>query len=843
MGVPGLWDILSPCKQPTNLARHAYEALSSNSNGFRGLRAGIDASIWFVQAGTNMDGSNPEFRNLFLRCNVLLHLGILPVFVFDGPKRPKIKRNKRVVGHSHPFERWIEQCAEAFGFETRKAPGEAEAELAEMNRRGEIDVVFTSDGDTLLFGAASVVKDWSKAISTKDAAQPFSPDFYHASTIFRTLNLTDVRIAFLATLSGGDYDTSGVVGVGPKLSKPLATEFGFAERLEAISQRGSDIGELARLREDVKAELATNKSGKLGRRNAVVAAKFRDDWPAMAVWDYYRHPVTSYNTPGWEAAPPKWQKEPELKHIVRLMIEYLTDWPRIRILGFLRSRVWKGLVLRRIRRLLLDGEEIPFERKNKEKRAKKRDGYQLEDPRLQADLDLFLDTVSACRGAMGKSGNAFDFLGIDLERTKPITGDLLEYRTGIDVSEYARVAGRYLNKHYPPERAEHDFERPIPDNEDGEPASPSKKRNVIFEDPFVPIDEYLPRIILAEVCPELVDAKEEEEEEKRHAKEDKEREKELKRREREEKKANSVGGTKGTGARRKKTANLVVPTTSDGEGEHRVERPRAKRKQKSSDLVIPTASDAEGEQYREKRHPIKQKRHRTPTLDPLQEEEDVQQQLQHGGAGPSRERLGNLNPLANRYGDLGPSNSNPFANASSSHLTPVRPIDLTSSPQQDQAGFPSPSQKENAAKKTSKKRSHAIDPLSDLNDPSNFHAPFTASSSQLHLAGPIDLTSSPPKKQVNDFFTSSKPNAAPRRPKKTTKKLDYVEISSDIEPAEEEIRKSPKRSKAHTSPRSRPGKHKEESEDEELPDFGGKPTRPPEKVYRTKNVVVSLDSD
>jgi hypothetical protein len=66
--------------------------------GFRGLRIGIDASIWFYHATYGREGENPELRTLFFRCSRLLGIPLLPLFVFDGPKRPSMKRNKKISG-------------------------------------------------------------------------------------------------------------------------------------------------------------------------------------------------------------------------------------------------------------------------------------------------------------------------------------------------------------------------------------------------------------------------------------------------------------------------------------------------------------------------------------------------------------------------------------------------------------------------------------------------------------------------------------------------------------------------------------------------------------------------
>ena len=41
---------------------------------------------------------------------------------------------------------------------TRQAPGEAEAELASLNRIGVIDAIISDDVDTFLFGATMIIR-------------------------------------------------------------------------------------------------------------------------------------------------------------------------------------------------------------------------------------------------------------------------------------------------------------------------------------------------------------------------------------------------------------------------------------------------------------------------------------------------------------------------------------------------------------------------------------------------------------------------------------------------------------------------------------------------------------
>ena len=111
---------------------------------------------------------------LFFHCAKLVSAPFLPLFVFDGPKRPKVKHGKRISRKKHWLVDGMKEIVEAFGFEWRmvcspylfvilcsadslQAPGEAEAELAHLNKTGVIDAVLSDDVDSFLFGATTVI--------------------------------------------------------------------------------------------------------------------------------------------------------------------------------------------------------------------------------------------------------------------------------------------------------------------------------------------------------------------------------------------------------------------------------------------------------------------------------------------------------------------------------------------------------------------------------------------------------------------------------------------------------------------------------------------------------------
>lgn len=110
--------LLRPAGERRSLANLAVvDGFERNAECVRGLRIGIDASIWFYHAAYGREGENPELRTLFFRCSRLLSIPLLPLFVFDGPKRPSMKRNKKISGKAHWLTDGMKNIIEAFGFE------------------------------------------------------------------------------------------------------------------------------------------------------------------------------------------------------------------------------------------------------------------------------------------------------------------------------------------------------------------------------------------------------------------------------------------------------------------------------------------------------------------------------------------------------------------------------------------------------------------------------------------------------------------------------------------------------------------------------------------------------
>jgi Holliday junction resolvase YEN1 len=85
-------------------------------------------SIWIGQAQAIFNsrelraqaGENPELRVLYFRLARLLKLPVTAVFVFDGPKRPAVKRGKQVRPKPHWLTHGLEALVTAFGFHSHQ---------------------------------------------------------------------------------------------------------------------------------------------------------------------------------------------------------------------------------------------------------------------------------------------------------------------------------------------------------------------------------------------------------------------------------------------------------------------------------------------------------------------------------------------------------------------------------------------------------------------------------------------------------------------------------------------------------------------------------------------------
>lgn len=290
---------------------------------------------------------------------------------------------------------------ELLGMEWRTAVGEAEAELAAMNERGEIDAVISDDVDTLLFGARLVIRNESKSLSqalskasaarkaaasstdsprkqptsslplssqpSSSATSPNSSSAHEpvpaesdralltwsSEDVLSKTGLARHHMILIALMSGGDY-SSGIDRVGPLTARRLA-KIGFAERLlDGIKRLSHDPTAheqfMNEWREDVAEVLTKNPDGVLERKAPALAKKILDsDFPNLKVVKNYVEPKVSKR--GSQRAP-TWDNDIDVEGLIAF-VTTMFEWGNEQIQSSFRMTLWLGIFMRRVRRTAL----------------------------------------------------------------------------------------------------------------------------------------------------------------------------------------------------------------------------------------------------------------------------------------------------------------------------------------------------------------------------------------------------------------------------------------------------------------------------------------------------------
>ncbi|KAJ4858359.1 XPG i-region domain-containing protein [Trichoderma breve] len=238
MGIKGIYRELGPGKR-ISLSKLASDSFVEHN---RPYRLAIDIAIWQFQNQAARGGTNPAIRTLFYRLVRLLGTPIQPIFVFDGPNKPK--------------------------FKLHDAPGEAEAECAFLQKNGIVDAVLSEDVDTIMFGCTRTLRNWS---AEGKNGKPTHVSMYDVNDLnMANLGLDREGMVLVALMSGGDYIPEGVPGCGPKVA--------YTEGLR-------------QWKKSLTHELRTNASKYFRTRHK--ALDIPEDFPNVEVLRYYTHPVVS----------------------------------------------------------------------------------------------------------------------------------------------------------------------------------------------------------------------------------------------------------------------------------------------------------------------------------------------------------------------------------------------------------------------------------------------------------------------------------------------------------------------------------------------------------------------
>lgn len=192
-----------------------------------------------------------HLTGLFNRTVKLMQKQISPVFVFDG-RPPELKKEEkerraelkqkaekkyRIAVEKKDVEEMkkyasrtarltremVDEAKElvgALGLPVVQAPSEGEAQAAHIVRKGGAYAVASQDADSLLFGAARLVRNLAitgrKKKAGKIGYETVRPEIVELQDVLNALSIDNDQLIALAMLIGTDYNLGGARGIGPK---------------------------------------------------------------------------------------------------------------------------------------------------------------------------------------------------------------------------------------------------------------------------------------------------------------------------------------------------------------------------------------------------------------------------------------------------------------------------------------------------------------------------------------------------------------------------------------------------------------------------------------------------
>lgn len=210
----------------------------------------------------NKDGDiTSHLSGLFYRNIALLEAGIKPVYVFDGKppelKAAEIERRKEAKRIAQgKFEKAKEEgdeeqmrkyggrfvkltdkiieesklLLEALGIPVVQAPGEGEAEAADLSRSGRVWAAASQDYDSLLYAAPYLVRNLTLARKRKTSAGIYvdvNLELIEFQDVLNKLQIDRDQLICLAILVGTDYNPGGVKGLGQKKALDLVQKYKY----------------------------------------------------------------------------------------------------------------------------------------------------------------------------------------------------------------------------------------------------------------------------------------------------------------------------------------------------------------------------------------------------------------------------------------------------------------------------------------------------------------------------------------------------------------------------------------------------------------------------------------
>ncbi|KAK0187068.1 PIN domain-like protein [Armillaria mellea] len=332
MGVKGGWGLLNPTDS-VSLVEWSAQIISMGTVHSLGPCIGVNARWMFATKYHHGQTKSTAQASLFKQLGRLFHLLVLPLFVFDGPKRPVNKHKKRVNKMTDWLTAEFKDLLEGFGFSYWDAPGEAEAELALLSNKGRIDVVMSEDFNTMLFSAQRVMR------ITDESDSKYMVNIYERGSQF-----SPNELVMIALLSGGDYN-EGIKGCGIQTAADI-TLMGIGEYLfEALET--SLVKDYPAIASKWCHDLCVMlESQGVGHHHAL-ASRIPLDFPKVSVVVQYIQPLTSSNGMLTLPAAPS-PCPPDIPKLARLCEKLFVWGHSMGIIKKFSDHIFPGLVIREL---------------------------------------------------------------------------------------------------------------------------------------------------------------------------------------------------------------------------------------------------------------------------------------------------------------------------------------------------------------------------------------------------------------------------------------------------------------------------------------------------------------
>ncbi|KZP05163.1 PIN domain-like protein [Athelia psychrophila] len=345
MGVPGLWKLLCSTAENGSLAamalRDGYERGQGSTFDIAIDTSGLICKCTPVfRHQHHTAGENPELRTIFFAMARLACLASQILFVYDGPHRPRTKRDKQVKSTPHWLTQAVQQMALLFGFANHTAPGEADAELAHLNLTGHAHIVMSNDIDCLLFSALHVIH----FPNTKDDGDDVPP--YSALAITQQKRLGRDGLLLVAVLAGGDYDTEGLKGCGAATAFGVA-RYGLGSSLLHLAESygGQELSNaLHGWRRELRYALRHDTHNHIGRKNPALADAVHEAFPSHAVLHAYAQPLTSWGQGRAFCPPPYGSGQPDVEKLAMFCLQKF-GWNAEAVHCKFAKNLWPGICM------------------------------------------------------------------------------------------------------------------------------------------------------------------------------------------------------------------------------------------------------------------------------------------------------------------------------------------------------------------------------------------------------------------------------------------------------------------------------------------------------------------